>query len=83
MRIVTICVLGAAMVTAACGAVDTCDEPERYESAEGGKRVQAPEGLDELQSGKELVIPSASPRPPRDRSEGCLDRPPSLRVGPD
>ena len=65
----------------ACGGVETCDEPEFYEFASGGRRIEAPDDLDNLAPSKEMVIPDASPRPPRDRSAGCLDRPPTLRVG--
>jgi len=64
----------------ACGSVETCEEPEFYESAQPGKRIEAPDDLDNLATVKELRIPEASPRPPRDRSAGCLDRPPTLRV---
>lgn len=64
----------------ACGGVETCEEPEFYEFAQEGKRIEAPDDLDDLAAYKELQIPEASPRPPRDRSAGCLDRPPTLRV---
>jgi len=64
----------------ACSSVETCEEPEFYEYAEGGKRIEAPDDLDNLAANKELTIPEASPRQPRDRSEGCLDRPPTLSV---
>lgn len=64
----------------ACSGVETCEEPEFYEYAESGKRIEAPDDLDDLAAFRELTIPEASPRPPRDRSAGCLDRPPTLRV---
>ena len=73
-------VIAASCVLGACGGVETCEELEFYEYAEEGKRIEAPDDLDELAAYKELQIPEASPRPPRDRSAGCLDRPPSLRV---
>lgn len=72
--------VGLAALLGACSTVDTCNEPEFYEDAQGGKRVVVPDDLDGLAATKEMVIPAASPRPSRDRSEGCLDRPPSLRV---
>lgn len=74
------CVVIAAMAIAGCGSGPTCDEPQFYESATGGKRIEAPDDLDELQSFNEMVIPEASPRPPREPGSGCLDRPPTLRI---
>ena len=68
------------MALAACGSTNTCDEMAFYEYAEGGKRIEAPDDLNDLAAYKELTIPEASPRPPRDRSAGCLDTPPTLRI---
>jgi len=76
----TVFILGSAVWLGACGSVETCEEPEFYELASGGKRIDAPEDLDGLEAGKEMVIPEASPRPPRDRTSGCLDRPPTLNL---
>ena len=76
----TVLVIPLACLAAACGGVETCEEPEFYEFAEEGRRIEAPDDLDNLAAYKELQIPEASPRPPRDRSAGCLDRPPTLRV---
>ncbi len=70
--------LAAAIGITGCSSAPTCEEPAFYESAQGGKRIEAPDDLDGLAEYKEMVIPEASPRPPRDRSEGCLDRPPTL-----
>ena len=80
-RIRTIGLAGIAISLGACGSVDTCEEPEFYESAVGGKRIEAPEDLDELAANREMVIPAASPRPPRAPGSGCVDRPPTLSVG--
>jgi len=74
-------VLVTALSVAACGGQETCEEPEFYEYAEAGRRIEAPEDLDALMASRELVIPEASPRPARDRSAGCLDRPPTLNLG--
>ena len=73
-------VLSATIMFGGCTSAPTCDEPAFYESAEGGRRIEAPEDLSGLADDKEMVIPEASPRPPRDRSEGCLDRPPTMRT---
>ena len=70
----------AASVATGCSMAPTCDEPEFYESAQGGKRIDAPDGLDDLASYKEMVIPEASPREPRPPGSGCLDKPPTLRI---
>ncbi len=80
MNVRTVCVLGIVAGLAACGSTDTCEEPEFYESAVAGRRIEAPDDLSNLEARKELAIPEVSPRPPRDRSEGCLDRPPTLRT---
>lgn len=76
----TFLVIAFAASSSACTSVETCEELEFYEYAEAGKRIVAPDDLDNLSASRELTIPEASPRPPRDRSAGCLDRPPTLRV---
>ena len=73
-------IIAVAACLGACSNVETCEEPAFYENAVPGKRVEAPDGLDNLAAYKEVTVPEASPRPPRDRSEGCLDRPPTLRI---
>lgn len=80
-RAVLLLLLAMTVGITGCTSAPTCDEPAFYESAEGGKRIVAPEDLDGLAEHKEMVIPEASPRPPRDRSKGCLDRPPTLDIG--
>jgi hypothetical protein len=76
----TILVVSVTCVACGCSNVETCEEPAFYEYAEEGRRIEAPDDLDNLAAARELQIPEASPRPPRDRSEGCLDKPPTLRV---
>ena len=80
-RIRTFGLVGIAISLGACGTVETCEEPKFYESAAGGKRIEAPEDLDDLAANRELVIPDASPRPPRAPGSGCVDRPPTLSTG--
>ncbi len=72
--------LTAAVMINGCSSAPTCDELAFYESAEGGRRIEAPEDLDDLDEYKEMVIPEASHRPPRDLSAGCIDRPPTLKT---
>jgi len=76
----SVCLLATITMVAGCSNAPTCDEPQFYESATGGKRIEAPDDLDQLQSYKEMVIPEASPRPPREPGSGCLDRPPTLSI---
>jgi uncharacterized lipoprotein len=63
-------------VLTACGIGNVCEDPQRYESSQLGKRIEAPEGLDSLQASKELSIPEASPRSPRSEDDRCLELPP-------
>ena len=72
--------LAAVFVMTGCSSAPKCDELAFYEYAEGGKRIVPPDDLDALDEYKEMVIPEASPRPPRDLNAGCLDRPPTLRT---
>jgi hypothetical protein len=76
----TLCVIGLATMITACGNRETCEEPEFYEFAEGGQRIEAPDDLDNLSGNREMRIPEASPRPAREPGSGCLDRPPTLRT---
>mgnify|MGYP001206087568 CR=1 FL=1 len=83
----TISVLSVGMILSGCSffgtTADTCEEPDVYEGATGGNRIVAPDDLDNIAAQKELTIPDASPRPARDRSEGCIDKPPTLRYSRD
>ena len=72
--------LVAVLIFTGCSSAPTCDELAFYESAEGGKRIVAPEDLDDLDEYKEMVIPEASPRPPRDLNAGCIDLPPTMKT---
>ena len=72
--------LALALIATGCSSAPSCDELAFYESAEGGKRIEAPDDLDDLAEYKEMIIPEASPRPPRDLNAGCLDKPPTLRT---
>ncbi|MDX1405921.1 MAG: hypothetical protein R3192_15355 [Woeseiaceae bacterium] len=76
-RCIMLMLAGAMM--SGCSSAPTCDELAFYEHAEGGRRIEPPEDLDPLDAGKEMVIPEASPRPPRDLDAGCIDRPPRLQ----
>ena len=75
--------LTAVLTITGCNSAPTCEELAFYESAEGGRRIVAPDDLDPLDEYKEIIIPEASPRPPRDLSAGCVDKPPTVRTSRD
>lgn len=65
----------------ACGGQDlTCDDVQYYQLSEEGKRVQAPEGLNDLDPLLEMPLPEASPRPARPEGSDCFDRPPGIKL---
>ena len=68
------------LLLSACSNAPICDEPEFYEAAQLGKRIEAPEDLDPLEPSREMVIPEPSPRAPRPPGSGCIDMPPTLRT---
>jgi uncharacterized lipoprotein len=57
--------------------VETCDEMQRYQAAKLNPRVQAPEGLDDLEQYKEMPIPEATNDAPRAAGSRCIDLPPN------
>ena len=65
---------------AACGGTPELEcEHGSYKNAVRGPRVQAPDGLDPLNSLKEMPIPAASPQAPREgANERCLEMPPTV-----
>jgi len=78
--------LSAAMVAIACMSAcgkdellnPTCDEPQRYQNVVAGKRVEVPEGLDQLNEYAEMPIPKADDAPPRPAGSRCIELPPSV-----
>ena len=58
-----------------------CDDVRAYQLSVEGKRVEAPEGLDDLDPLKEVPLPEASPRAEREDGSSCIDRPPKVRLG--
>ena len=82
-RLLTVCLVVATSSTlAGCFGgkdVDTsCDEPRFYEAAQDGRRVKAPEGLDDLDQFKEMPLPETAPAPPKQAGSPCVDRPPNV-----
>ncbi len=83
-NIVRVSFLGLLLATlSACGGSKdlTCDEVQRYQLAKEGKRVVAPEGLDDLDPLREMALPEASPRETRPPGSDCFDRPPAIKLG--
>ncbi len=64
----------------ACTGSRICDEPQPYEAAQPGRKIEAPDGLDDLRASREVEIPEASRRDERQEGEPCLDYPPILRT---
>jgi hypothetical protein len=64
----------------ACGgdAVLKCEKGGAYLNAFETPRVRAPEGLDNLDSLREMPLPDASPQSQRPPEGGCLEAPPVL-----
>ena len=73
-------ILAACAAMTGCGSDLTCDDPQRYESAQEGVRIVPPKDLDNLESSKELAVPTASPRDARPEGSPCLDRPPRIKL---
>ncbi len=66
-----------ASLVACGGTVDlTCNDPSPYQLATPGRRVTAPDDLDNLEPLREIPLPEASPSMPRSADLPCLDRPP-------
>ena len=59
----------------------TCDDVRDYQLAEEGKRIEAPDGLDDLDQVKEAQLPEASLRQAREPGSPCIDRPPKVSIG--
>ena len=79
-RLVSIFALLALL--AACGGNDTkevdCVANLKYQNRVEGKRVVAPEGLDQLNELAEMPIPRADPTAPKVPPGVCNDEPPVI-----
>lgn len=79
IKTLTPALLTCSLLLGACGGdkvVQSCDEHQQYQAAVDHKRVQAPDGLSQLDPLKEMPLPEASPREPRPPGSRCLDLPP-------
>ncbi len=79
-RLMAVLVLSALL--SACGGADSlvvqCNDDLQYQDIGVGKRVVAPEGLDQLNEFAEMPIPKADPEAPRIPEGRCYDQPPTL-----
>ena len=68
----------------ACGGNDTreidCEDNLRYQNRTVGKRVVAPEGMDQLDEYEEMPIPKADPEAPQMAPGKCDDMPPVIQT---
>ena len=67
---------------AACGggkSIAACDDAKKYELVVEGKRVEVPDGLDELDEFKEMTIPKAETGV-REEDAGCIEKPPPILI---
>lgn len=75
-------VLLMAVIVSACGNNEPreidCDANLRYQNRVEGKRVVAPEGLDQLNELAEMPIPRADPNAPKMPEGVCNDEPPII-----
>lgn len=73
--------LAITSLQAACVGPPKCETEGRYRLSQEGQRIQAPDGLDDLESYKEMTIPRASPQQPHADTGRCLEAPPGISIG--
>lgn len=75
--------LATTLVIAACGGNEAkeidCEANLKYQDRVEGKRVVAPEGLDQLNALAEMPVPRADPDAPKMPEGMCNDRPPIIK----
>lgn len=78
-------VLAIALLLSACGRNDTkeinCEANLKFQNRVEGKRVVAPEGLDQLNQLAEMPVPRADPNAPKMPPGACNDQPPLIKPG--
>lgn len=78
-------VLVALASLVACGGNETrevnCEANLKYQNRVEGKRIVAPEGLDQLNDLAEMPIPRADPNAPKMPDGVCNDEPPVIGAG--
>ena len=87
MRISLLAALVLGLSLTACGGnqpkeID-CEANLKYQNRVEGKRVVAPEGLDQLDALAEMPVPRADPNAPKLPPGVCNDMPPRIQVSGD
>ena len=76
--------LALCLALSGCGGNDTkeidCEANLKFQNRVVGKRVVAPEGLDQLNEMAEIPIPKADPSAPKMAPGVCNDVPPMIQV---
>jgi hypothetical protein len=72
---------GVLLLSACFGGPPKCETEGRYQESVAGKRIQAPDDLDDLESYKEQTIPKPSPQAPKEDTGRCLEAPPVISTG--
>ena len=79
MKISRLTLIPFILVAVGCGSerIYECDSGP-YQTAVRAPKVQAPEGLDNLDPLNEVPLPAASPQQPRPEGSPCLEEPPRI-----
>ena len=79
MKLARLTIIPVLLVVAGCGGskMMECDSGP-YLTAMRTPKVQAPEGLDNLDPLNEVPLPAASPQQPRPEGSPCLEHPPQI-----
>ena len=81
-QLLSVLILGVSL--SACGGKGTkpvdCEEASRYQNYVEGKRVVAPDDMDQLSEFAEMPIPKADPGAAPTAPGKCIDMPPSIKT---
>jgi uncharacterized lipoprotein len=82
VKFAPIAVVFLVFVLAACGGPEKlkCDNEGAYLAASPAPKVRAPEGMDELETYREVPVPEASPQAERAADGRCLEAPPPVTI---
>ena len=82
MRFAAIALVSSIFLLSACGGSGKlkCDNEGAYLTASPSPRVRAPEGMDELETFREVPVPEASPQVQRAAEGRCLEAPPPVQI---
>ncbi len=82
MKFASIALMFSVFVLSSCGGAEKlkCDNEGAYLAASPVPRVRAPEGMDELETFREVPVPEASPQVERTDDGRCLEAPPPVKI---